>query len=143
MTYLIIGGIIFLLLIGFLITTLIENRKGVRYGTPSRSFLDAHVSKGLFIIKHVDWGSFFKHTIKASLEGFAHEVAHTSLMFVRVVERFLTRMVRKLRIRRQEHFPFSDTSSVVPESRSKKILTSIQDLLYRSKKKYKENMDSL
>lgn len=43
-----------------------------------------------------------KHQLQTTLEKVLHDIAHTILMAIRMIERWLTRMVRSLRERRGE-----------------------------------------
>lgn len=84
---------------GFLLLTAFETGRG-RVGGSVRTRLDKHAARVAFIISHVDWSAFVKHLIRASAERIAHDVAHTSLLVIRFLERMLTRLVRALRERR-------------------------------------------
>ncbi|MBP7741063.1 MAG: hypothetical protein KA104_00025 [Candidatus Pacebacteria bacterium] len=84
---------------GFLLLTAFETGRG-RVGGSVRTRFDKHAARVAFIISHVDWSAFVKHLIRASAERIAHDVAHTSLLVIRFLERMLTRLVRALRERR-------------------------------------------
>lgn len=84
---------------GFLLVTALEKGRG-RVGEPMRAKLDKKTARVAFIISHVDWSAFIKHLIRASIERIAHDIAHTSLLVIRFLERLLTRLVRALRERR-------------------------------------------
>lgn len=87
------------LLTGFLVLTLIERRRGLRVLGVWRNRLDARVARASFIVAHVDWSAFTKHLLRTSAERIVHDIAHTSLIAVRTLERVLTRTVRYLRER--------------------------------------------
>ena len=97
-----------LFLFGFLLLTLLEGRRGTRFFSRSRYRLDTKVSRTMFIVEHVDWGAFGAHLAKTTLEIVAHDLAHASLMAVRSIERFLTRAVRALRMRREGMMPLRE-----------------------------------
>lgn len=89
------------LLVLFLLLTAFETGKGVRILAPLRTRFDKQVSRFAFVARHVDFGAFIMHVIKAVGRRVAHDVAHITLIVVRAVERFLTRTVRYLRSRMQ------------------------------------------
>ncbi len=93
------------LLLGFLSLTYFETAKGFRILGWSRRRLDRRVGQVTFIMEHVDLGGFVRDTVRAALERLLHDLAHTSLLFVRLIERLLTRFVRQLRGRREEVGP--------------------------------------
>jgi hypothetical protein len=76
-----------------------EGRTGRRFIAGRRYQLDQRVGRIGFILRHVDWGAFSAEVFRTSLERAAHDVAHTTLIAVRALERFLTRVVRALRAR--------------------------------------------
>ncbi|CAN5719183.1 hypothetical protein BH11PAT2_BH11PAT2_08330 [soil metagenome] len=105
MAYLIAISILVGLLLAFLIFTSFEQRSGKRMFAGRRYVLDTKVQRASFILAHVDWGAFSADVARSSIERAAHDVAHGSLIAVRALERFLTRVVRTLRTRRDVPLP--------------------------------------
>ena len=88
------------LLAGFFVLTALERRRGARLLLPARrALLDREAARAAFIIRHVDFGTLVAHTARTWLERAAHDVAHQVLVFVRFLERSLTRTVLWLRRR--------------------------------------------
>jgi len=85
---------------GFLVLASHESRRGTRYFEEERSRLDAFVHRLQFIFEHVDFASFLRHLFISTAETVAHEIVRLILLGVRALERFLTRTVRYLRLRR-------------------------------------------
>lgn len=81
----------------FLATVALEARTGKRLGRPLREWLDAQASRVFFIIAHVDLAAFLRDMVREAGKRVAHDIAHLSLVVVRMVERLLTRIVRALR----------------------------------------------
>ena len=100
MIYLIILVALLTLLAGFMLLTAFETKTGRRALGRLRERLDARTARTSFIIRHVDWAGFTKHSLRTGLEWVAHEIAHGILLLVRFLERSLTRIVRGLRERR-------------------------------------------
>ncbi len=100
MSLLILIGLASILFGGFLLLTAFEARAGSRLLEPVRRTLDRHIARLGFIATHIDWSAFIKHVVGTFVERAAHDIAHASLLFVRFVERLLTRTVRSLRERR-------------------------------------------
>jgi hypothetical protein len=89
------------LFIGFLGLTIVEARKGTRVVlASSRTKLDHHVARASFVLKNVNWTSFFFQAFLSFAERIVHDVAQWSLVVVRFIERELTGVVRSLRYRR-------------------------------------------
>jgi hypothetical protein len=93
------------LLVAFLLLTVFENRRGVRFFAAFRYKLDSSVSRAGFLVEHIDWGAFTAHLTRTSLNTVAHDVAQGTLMGVRAAERNLTRAVSALRVRREGALP--------------------------------------
>lgn len=89
------------LFFGFLLLTVYESRRGVRFFAAFRYKLDTRVARTQFLIEHIDWGAFTAHLTRTSLNTVAHDVAHGTLMIVRSAERNLTQAVSALRMRRE------------------------------------------
>lgn len=99
MEYLIvILGTIFLL-VGFLVLTGYEQRRGFRYFETQRKKLDMFARRVSFIFEHVDFASFLRHLVLSTAEIIAHELVRLVLLAVRAFERLLTRAVKYLRLR--------------------------------------------
>lgn len=108
MLYLILIAISLILFGGFLMLASFERRRGLRIMGKLRNRLDAKVSRGMFILTHVDWGAFVRHLAGTALERVLHDIAHFILKFVRTTERLLTRAVKKLRERRGMQAPLEN-----------------------------------
>ncbi|HYF28950.1 MAG TPA: hypothetical protein VEA36_01130 [Candidatus Paceibacterota bacterium] len=102
MSYLIAIIVSLILLVGFLTLTAFEASHGVRILGGVRRRLDRKVGQASFILSHVDLGSFVRDSIRDGIERVLHDIAHTSLLLVRFIERVLTRFVRQLRGRKEE-----------------------------------------
>jgi hypothetical protein len=114
MTYLVSVLVATLLFFGFLLLTLYEGRRGVRFFAGARYKLDMKITRTAFLIEHIDWGAFSAHVTRTSLNTIAHDIAHGTLILVRATERFLTRAVRALRTRRDlQTLPGESATSVV------------------------------
>ncbi|HWU24352.1 MAG TPA: hypothetical protein VN086_01195, partial [Candidatus Paceibacterota bacterium] len=86
----------------FLAVVAVEGRTGRRLALSGpRHRFDMKMERTAFIIRHVDWGAFLHDLTKSGAERLLHDVAHTTLLFVRAVERELTSLVRTLRSRRE------------------------------------------
>ncbi|MDB5189732.1 MAG: hypothetical protein JWN49_58 [Parcubacteria group bacterium] len=105
MAYLIAIVILVALLVAFLVLVGFEERSGKRLLAGRRYMLDGKVERVSFILQHVDWGAFSADVARSSIERAAHDIAHGSLIAVRALERFLTRVVRTLRTRRDVPLP--------------------------------------
>ena len=109
MSYLIIIGICAFLLISFIVFLYVERKMGKRLFATQRTRTDRKVSRASFMFTHIDWGGFFGHLAKLSLERVAHDVVHGTLVLVRTVERVLTGMIKNLRERLARRAPGSRT----------------------------------
>lgn len=86
----------------FLAIVAIETRMGRRLALSGPRYrFDQRMARTAFIIRHVDWGAFLNDLTKSGAERLLHDLAHTTLLFVRAVERELTSLVRTLRARRE------------------------------------------
>ena len=108
MAYLIAILVSFTLLGAFLALTRYETGHGVRFFGNVRSRLDAKTERVAFIARHVDWSAAISHLVRTAAARIVHDVAHTILIIVRIVERLLTRVVKYLRSRRKEAAVVSD-----------------------------------
>lgn len=114
MPYLIAVIAAFLAFAGFLLLTLYEAKRGTRFFASARYRLDRKAGKLFFVAGHVDWGAFTAHLTRTTFTTVAHDLAHGSLVAVRAVERFLTRAVRTLRLRRDDAASLPASPKVVP-----------------------------
>ena len=130
MPYLILIGISLLLFVGFLSLTAVETRRGVRILLPLRESLDTFATRLLYIVTHIDLGTFTARVAKDTSSHIVHALAHSSLVGTRFIERTLTRAVRYLRTR---HLP---ASPAVPKETSGFVRTIIyfKQTLRRSRK---------
>ncbi len=128
------------LLVGFLLLTRAESARGVRYFEARRMRFDLYARKVEFIGQHVDWGALIRDTARTTLEAWAHEAATRSLMLVRSTERFLTRAVQTLSVRRATALPGKVNVNVERLKhgiRGKKII--VTDILEKSDRSKEEN----
>lgn len=85
----------------FLALVAFEGRTGRRLVLPGRrELLDLKAARLAFVVRHVDWGAFANDVTRTGLERLAHDLAHSTLIGVRALERELTGLVRTLRARR-------------------------------------------
>ena len=88
------------LIAGFVALTAFEERRGARVVLAAeRTRLDERMARASFIAAHVDWTAVVRNSIGRAAHQIVHGGAHLSLRAVRAVERFLTRLVRHLRLR--------------------------------------------
>ncbi len=99
MAYLIILLISLGFLVGFLVLTEYEMRRGVRVCSVQRQWIDEHAERAEFLFQHVDLSGFVRSEIERVVARVGHDLVHLSLQVVRAVERLLTRAVRYLRSR--------------------------------------------
>ena len=100
--HLILIGIPLALLALFLAVVGYEGRIGRRLILAGQRYeFDQKVERAAFVVRHVDWGAFFHDLTKSGGERVLHDVAHALLIAVRVVERELTALVRRLRASRE------------------------------------------
>lgn len=99
MTYLVLTSVSLAILIGFYALTVAETRRGERLVFSStRRSLDAKLHRAAFILANVDFASFVREESLRIVTRAAHATAHVSLRAVRVAERTLSRLVRRLRM---------------------------------------------
>ena len=101
MPYIIAILVSLILLVGFLTLTGFEASSGNRIFVGVRKRLDRRVGQVGFILSHVDLGAFLRDAMRDGIERVLHDLAHASLVVVRLIERLLTRFVRQLRGREQ------------------------------------------
>ncbi len=133
MPYIIYLGVPFLLLALFVALVVAEQRRGRRLVLAGRRYnLDLKASRAAFVIRHVDWGAFLNDIVRTSMERLAHDLAHTTLMIVRAVERQLTGFVRTLRARRDE--PLLPARAPDAPSRLAQAASHLKKTVRRSRK---------
>ncbi len=97
MTHLIVILALFALLIGLLVLTSYESRRGKRFYASDRARFDSAVMRVEFVLAHVSLGAFLRDEIRHLAGRIGHDIVHISLLVVRAVERLLTRLIRRLR----------------------------------------------
>jgi len=85
----------------------------------TRARLDGYVIRASFIFAHVDFKAFIREIAIRVGHRVAHDIAHFSLLIVRAVERFLTRVVRYLRTRR--------AADIVPHENTREFVRTLSD----------------
>ena len=99
MTYVILTSASLAVFIGFYALTVVEVRRGERLVLSSaRSALDTKLRRIAFILANVDFAAFVREESLRIVTRAAHATAHVSLRAVRVAERTLSRLVRRLRM---------------------------------------------
>lgn len=93
------------LLVGFLLLTRYEMRRGVRVFARARARLDTRTADVGRRIESGEAADVLVQSVRQVGERLAHDVAHVTLIAVRFVERTLTQAVRTLRARRAENAP--------------------------------------
>ena len=93
------------LLAAYILALVLEARRGARFGARYRERLDQLVVQTEFIMAHVDFTSFFRSEAKRLGLYAIHESAHLALQAVRAVERFLTHVVKRLRLHPEAPLP--------------------------------------
>lgn len=119
MAYLVAVLVLLALLVGFVVLTRYEAKRGMRFFAPERDALDTSVGNVAFIIAHVDLAAFAKDEISRALNSIGHTIAHLSLQAVRSVERLLTRLVRHLRTRHE--------SDAAPRESAREFVKTLSD----------------
>jgi hypothetical protein len=99
MSYLLGTVITFAVVLLFVVVLIVERTRERKFFPTIRARFDARVERAIYIVEHIDWGAFFGHVLKLSLEKIAHDIVHGVLLMVRTVERSLTRAIRVLRER--------------------------------------------
>ena len=98
MVFLGLFGLTIALFASFLVLTLYEARGGFRLFAQWRARLDARISRIAFILTNVDFESFLREQVQILALQVAHDVAHYALLFIRAIERLLTRVVKYFRV---------------------------------------------
>ena len=134
MIYLVLFVVALVLFFGFLGLTAYEGKRGSRLFAPARAALDAKAERVEDVLKHVDFSTFTWHLVKDVTSRIVHDVAHISLIVIRSIERFLTRLVRYLRAKAHAPAPVEGKQSAFVET-----ITYFKKTLRRSKKTPAEN----
>ncbi len=104
---------------GFAALTWYEARRGARFFSDQRAALDAQAARAAFIIEHVDLAAFAREEARHAMARAGHAIAHVSLRAVRAAERFLTRLVRYMRRKKEE--------AVVPRENAREFVKALSD----------------
>ena len=99
MAYIIFSTVSLALLVGFFALSEYETKHSIRFLARERALFDEKVSRVEFVLTHVDFASFIRDVTVSTAHRIAHSTVHFSLLVVRTVERFLTRIVFSLRTR--------------------------------------------
>ena len=94
MPYLILIGVSLALFLSFLGLTAVEVRRGTRLFLPVRESIDTFAARLLYVVTHIDLGTFTARVAKDLSSHVVHALAHGSLIGTRFIERTLTRAVR-------------------------------------------------
>ena len=100
MAYLIFILIAAVLLVGFFFLSDYETRRGTRVFARERAHLDEQVERVEFVLANVDLSALMREECHRAVQRIAHDTAHFSLTAVRATERFLTRLVKRIRMER-------------------------------------------
>jgi len=109
----------FVLLGGFLGLSSYETRQGTRVWAGKRAHFDTQVERAEFILTHIDLAAFLREEFQHIAKRVAHDIAHFSLQAVRTIERFLTRLVRHLRMER--------TIDATPHENAREFIKTLSD----------------
>lgn len=126
-----------------MLLTMVEGYRGARLFAAPRDRFDARVGRAGFILRHVDWGAFFNDVARTGFERALHDIAHTTLLAVRFLERILTRAVRSLRMRRQGVLPDPAEPVVAKESRIASAARYLKTALKRTRRAPKQRKQQL
>ena len=119
MKYIIFNLVSLALLAGFFALLSREAKRGMRMFANGRARIDEAVTRVTFVLSHVDFATFVRDLATSMMHRIAHDVAHFSLLAVRVVERLLTRLVRYLRIRH--------ANEAVPNESAREFVKTLSD----------------
>ncbi len=119
MKYLIANLVSLALVAGFFAFSSYEKKKGTRLFANDRVFVDEWVTRASFILSHVDFIAFVRDLVTSIASRVMHDIVHFSLLGVRAVERFLTRLVRYLRIRH--------ANDAVPSENTREFVKTLSD----------------
>ena len=119
MGHFIVFGTTCALLIGFVILTRYETRRGSRVCASARGCLDTQVDRVAFIIAHVNFVAFAKEEVNLAFTRVGHLIANLSLQTVRAAERLLTRAVR--------HFRVKGAENAAPRENAREFVKTLSD----------------
>ncbi len=108
------------LLVGFLLLTRYEGRRGTRIFARARAGLDSRTEEIGRKLASGEAGDALVRNMRLGAERLAHDIAHLVLIAVRFVERTLTQAVRTLRARRAENAPSAPATPASPFANSMK-----------------------
>ncbi len=119
MGHLIAFGLSLAVIIGFVVLTRYERRRGSRVCAATRAWLDTQADRAAFIIAHVDLAAFAKEEVNLAFTRIGHAVANLSLQTVRAAERLLTRAVR--------HFRVKGAENAAPRENAREFVKTLSD----------------
>ncbi|MDP1706956.1 MAG: hypothetical protein Q8L30_00110 [bacterium] len=108
-----------LLLVGFFMLKNYEMRRGIRLYESKRMSLDRTVDRIVFITEHVNLAEFLRDEVRHLAGRIGHDIVHFSLIVVRIIERLLTKLMRRLR-----NHPEIDTS---PRETAREFVKTLSD----------------
>ncbi|MBI5405952.1 hypothetical protein HY972_02860 [Candidatus Kaiserbacteria bacterium] len=114
MTHLLFIFVSVALLLGFLVLSRYEERHSTRLFAPARARLDERVARIGFVFTHVDFAAFAREEARRASARVGHDIAHLSLQAVRLAERLLTRLVRRLRVHNEAGIALAPRASTRP-----------------------------
>lgn len=94
-------AIVVLLLVLFITLTLVERKSGTRAFAPLRARLDYVVSELATRVRRIYVSAFAYERMRVLAIHIAHGIAHQVLIVVRILERFLTNVVRRIRRKKE------------------------------------------
>jgi hypothetical protein len=97
------------LLLGFLLLTSFEAKKGKRVLSGAREALDRNAETAASYLVSTDARASLVHTIRTFLDHVVHDLVHAVLVAVRFIERTLTRITREIRGRRAKSAKDTET----------------------------------
>lgn len=96
-----------------------EMRRGIRLYESKRMSLDRTVDRIVFITEHVNLAEFLRDEVRHLAGRIGHDIVHFSLIVVRIIERLLTKLMRRLR-----NHPEIDTS---PRETAREFVKTLSD----------------
>lgn len=121
------------LLVGFFVLVNYETRRGARVFASARTRLDTGAERIEFIIENVDFGVLIRAESRRIASNLGHDIAHLSLLAIRAVERFLTRIVRRLRSPR--------VVDIAPRENAREFVKALSDFKGQLKAPYPQMPD--
>ncbi len=119
MIYFISIPVALVIFFSFFALTWYETKRGARLFEALRARFDQHVGRIEFILTHIDLGAFLREAVRHFARRVAHDSAHFSLQVVRAVERLLTRLVRRFRMRQ--------TIDIAPRGNARAFVKTLSD----------------